>query len=86
MMVERDISSVLAADVGSTWTHVCLLDRVEGVYRLIARAEEPTRRAGGPQALHAVVAAVRRIERIAQRTLLDSLDEQIGRASCRVRV
>jgi hypothetical protein len=74
---ERDISSVLAADVGSTWTHVCLLDRVEGVYRLMARAEEPTRQGGGAQALRAVIAAVRRIERIAQRALLDSLDEPV---------
>ena len=73
----KSIASILAADIGSTWTHVCLLDRVEGVYRLIARAEEPTLHDGAPDALKAVIAAVRRIERIAQRTLLDSVNELI---------
>ncbi|MEN6478746.1 MAG: glutamate mutase L [Anaerolineales bacterium] len=72
------IESILAADIGSTWTHVCLIDRVEGTYRLIARAEEPSLRNGSLDVLAAVRGAVQRIERIAQRSLLDGVGELIS--------
>ncbi len=77
MAEQQKAISILAADVGSVWTHACLIDCVEGVYRLIARAEEPTWHNAAPDALAGVVNAVRRIERIAQRALLDGTSEPI---------
>ncbi len=50
-----EITSVLTADIGSAWTHVALLDQVEGVYRLIARGEAPPCVGQSPRPLAAVV-------------------------------
>ena len=65
--------AILAADVGSNRTHVCLIQRVEGIYRLVARAESPTT-AGEPEndITIGVCRAVQDVEAIVQRPLLDS--------------
>ncbi len=75
MTQPHEIESVLAADIGSTHTRACLIDRVEGTYRLVARAQHPTRDEAGIDARRAVVRAVRRLEQIAQRALLSGDDE-----------
>jgi len=64
--------AILAADVGSTRTHVCLIERVEGAYRLVARAESPTTW-GEPEndVTIGVCRAVQDVEAIVQRPLLD---------------
>jgi hypothetical protein len=66
-------SAILAADVGSTRTHVCLIERVEGVYRLVARAESPTTD-GEPEndVTIGVCRAIQDVEAVVQRPLLDS--------------
>ncbi|HHX45129.1 MAG TPA: hypothetical protein GX714_14255 [Chloroflexi bacterium] len=79
--------AILAADVGSTRTHVCLIQRVEGSHRLVARAESPTT-AGEPEndITIGVCRAIQEMEAIVQRPLLDSDGdvltpmEQSGRA------
>ncbi len=38
----REISSILATDCGSTTTKAILIEKVDGVYRLIVRGEAPT--------------------------------------------
>jgi len=38
----REINSILATDCGSTTTKAILIDKVDGVYRLIVRGEAPT--------------------------------------------
>lgn len=65
--------AILAADVGSTRTHVCLIQRVEGVYRLVARAESPTTD-GEPEndVTIGVCRAIQDVEALVQRPLLDS--------------
>ena len=72
------IESILAADIGSTLTHVCLIDLVEGTYRLVARAESPSTCAA-PESDIAIGLrrAIKRLEGIAQRTLLDDAEELI---------
>jgi len=42
MTDRQPVRSILAADIGTTVTHVGLIERVEGVYRLVASAERPT--------------------------------------------
>ncbi|MEA3407783.1 MAG: glutamate mutase L [Chloroflexota bacterium] len=71
-MSEKKIASIVAADVGSILTHVCLIDRVEGIYRLVARAEVPTS-LGCPEddVTVGLRRAVERLEQIAQRRFLD---------------
>jgi hypothetical protein len=65
--------AILAADVGSTRTHVCLIERVEGIYRLVARAESPTTD-GEPEndITIGVCRAIQDVEAVVQRPLLDS--------------
>lgn len=65
-------SAILAADVGSTRTHVCLVQRVEGVYRLVARAESPTT-AGEPEndVTIGICRAIQDVEAVVQHPLLD---------------
>jgi uncharacterized protein (TIGR01319 family) len=38
----REINSILATDCGSTTTKAILIDKVDGVYRLVVRGEAPT--------------------------------------------
>lgn len=65
------IGSIIAADIGSTLTHVCLIERVEGVYRLVAHAEVPSTlgRAENDVTI-GLRRGIQRLERIAQRTFL----------------
>ena len=66
------IESILAADVGSTFTKAVLIDTVEGEYRIIAGAEFPTTlEPPWSDVSLAVQQCFARIEQIAQRTLLD---------------
>ncbi len=72
------IESFLAADIGSTVTHACLIDRVDGVYRLIARAEAPTTLTPPEEDLTlGLRRAIARVAAIAQRPLLDEVGEII---------
>lgn len=69
--------SILAADIGSTLTHVCLIERVENIFRLVALAESPsTVRTPERDLSLAVRRAVKRIEYVIQRPLL-SQDEEL---------
>jgi len=70
-MVDRStVDSFLAADIGTTLTHVCLVDRVENRYRLIASAEAPTVYQGSEIDLCAgLLQAIAKLENIAQRQL-----------------
>jgi len=72
------IESILIADIGSTVCHVCLIDQVEGVYRFIAHAETPsTVGTGQDDVMIGVRHAIRQVERISQRRLLDEANELI---------
>ena len=75
---QRTIESILAADIGSTLTHVCLIDLVDGVYRFVAHSETTTT-IGQPEddVVIGLRRAIRHIERITQRHLLDELEEII---------
>jgi len=72
------MESIIAVDVGSTFTHACLLDRVEGVYRLVASVEVPTTLGGPHDDLSiGVQQALAEMEQIVQRRLLDDAQEVI---------
>ena len=70
--------SILAVDIGSALTHVCLIDCVEGSYRLVAHAESATT-VSAPESdvTIGLTRALRRIEYTAQRQLLDNDGELI---------
>ncbi|TMC59934.1 MAG: hypothetical protein E6J26_02690 [Chloroflexi bacterium] len=71
-MTSQIVESILAADVGSTFTKAVLIDVVEGEYRIIAGAEFPTTlEPPWSDVSLAVQQCFARIEQIAQRTLLD---------------
>lgn len=65
--------SYIGVDIGSTMTHAVLVDRVEGVFRMVAVAESPTT-VQEPEAdiTLGLRRAVRRLQDVAQRPLLDS--------------
>lgn len=69
---EDKFRSVLLADIGSTSTHVCLIDLVEGRYRFVAHAEYPTLLGQvGRDLTDGVLRSVEQIEQVAQRDLTD---------------
>lgn len=70
-MSEKKSASIIVADIGSILTHICLIDRVEGVYRLVAQAEVPTT-LGHPEndVTVGLCRAVGRLEQVAQRRFL----------------
>jgi hypothetical protein len=71
MSDQRPIQSILAVDVGSTLTHACLIDIVEGTFRLLARAECPsTVLAPEDDVMLGVTRALQQLEQVAQRPLL----------------
>ncbi|MCD6519518.1 MAG: glutamate mutase L [Anaerolineae bacterium] len=75
----KPIESALVADIGSTLTHVCLIDQVEGIYRLIACASAPTTAYGAEGDITiGLRRAIEKIERIAQRPLLNREGEPIS--------
>jgi hypothetical protein len=79
MSDEKVIESILAADIGSTVTHVALIDQVEGSYRLVAHAEAPTALSEPDgDVTTGLRRAMRRLEGIAQRRLLDEGDELVS--------
>ena len=41
MASPQEVGSILAADVGTVTTRAILLERVDGVYRFVARGEAP---------------------------------------------
>lgn len=70
---EYQIESILAADIGSCWTRVTLLDRIEGRYRFITRSELPTSNEPPTANVSAAVKfALRQIEASTGRVLLDA--------------
>ncbi len=64
--------SILAADIGSVWTRVLLVERVEGRHRFVTQAEAPTSgrppHGGWGEGLRA---AIRHLEARTERPLLD---------------
>ncbi len=78
MSDQKAIQSVLAVDVGSTLTHVCLLDVVDGVHRFVARAEYPsTVHEPENDLMIGVVRAIQQLEQIAQRPMLQRLEQPV---------
>ncbi|MBA3530554.1 MAG: glutamate mutase L [Ardenticatenales bacterium] len=70
--LQRVTDSLLAADVGSMWTRVLLIDRVEGEYRFIARGDVPTTlEPPYSDIAEGVRAAIREIEANTGRQLLE---------------
>ena len=78
MSERKPLESMIAADIGSTLTHVCLIDTVEGTYRLVAQAESPST-IGAPEndLIIGLRRCIRRLEQIAQRPFLDKEGEII---------
>lgn len=78
MSEERPIESTIAADIGSTLTHVCLIDIVEGAYRFVAHAESPsTLSAAENDVTIGLRRAIQHLEQLTQRPLLDQDGELI---------
>lgn len=72
------IESILAADIGSTLTHACLVDKVDGRYRLVAQAESPTTPDTSQGGLvGGLRRAIQRIEYTIQRRLLDEAGDPL---------
>jgi len=78
MSDKRPIESIIAADIGSTVTHVSLIDIVEGPYRFVAHAEYPTT-LGMPDndVTVGLRRAIKRLEEITQRRFLDGTEDII---------
>ena len=72
------VESLIAADLGSTLTHVCLIELVDGTYRLAATAESPaTLYEPESDVTIGFYRALRRLEQIVRRPLLNQSDELI---------
>ncbi len=70
--------SILAADIGTVWTHAALIERVAGVYRLAARVDAPSQADERVVDLQASLGgALERLQRIVRRPLLDAEDAPI---------
>lgn len=68
----RELGSILATDCGSTTTKAILIDKVDGVYRLIVRGEAPTTVEKPFEDVTAGARnAIREIEELTGRKLLD---------------
>lgn len=75
---KRSLQTIIAADIGSTLTHVSLLELVEGTYRFVAHAETPSTIVEPDMDLMiGLVRAIQRLEFITQRTFLDEAGELI---------
>jgi len=78
MNEQRVANSIITADIGSTFTHASLLERVNGLYRLVASAEAPsTLNDAESDVTIGLRRALRRIEAIVQRPILGGDDEVI---------
>ncbi|MHB1317873.1 MAG: glutamate mutase L [Anaerolineae bacterium] len=69
--------TILAADIGTVWTHLALIEYVAGVYRLAARVETPTQVDLHIDLRTSLVQALRRMQDIVHRPLLDADDAPI---------
>lgn len=79
MANQMRMARILAADIGSAATHVCLLDNIEGRYRLVAKGDALTTASNVDQGVMAgLIQAMRQIERVVQYPLLDTRDELIS--------
>jgi uncharacterized protein (TIGR01319 family) len=68
----QDIQSILATDCGSTTTKAILIEKRDGVYRLIVRGEAPTTvEAPFEDVTRGVLNAVKEVEELAGRRILD---------------
>jgi len=78
MSDQNHIESIIAADIGIAFTHVCLFDTVEGVSRFVARAQVHTT-LGEPEndLIVGLRRAIQRLEYIVQRSFLDEGKEII---------
>jgi len=75
---DRPIESIIAADLGSTLIHVCLIDVVEGTYRFVAHAEAPSTLSEAENDVTiGLRRAIQRLEQVALRQLLDQDGELI---------
>jgi len=66
-----EVRSVLAVDCGSVFTRAILVDKVEGVYRLVACGEALTQAASADDVVSGVRRAIVRVTEITGRTLLN---------------
>lgn len=72
LSLQRVLDSILAADIGSIWTHVILIDRVNGEYRFVASGDAPTTiEAPHGDLMVGLRAAIREVEHSTGRHLLD---------------
>lgn len=72
-ILKSEITSILATDCGSTTTKAILIEKKEGEYRLIVRGEAPTTvEAPVEDVTHGVLNAVREVEELAGRPLLEN--------------
>ncbi|NLT74012.1 MAG: hypothetical protein GXX94_07425 [Chloroflexi bacterium] len=62
--------TILLADIGTTWTHVGLVERVAGAFRLAARVDSATQSADRVDLASSLTAALERMQEIARRPLL----------------
>lgn len=72
MSVPITLHAFLVADVGSTMTHVWLVDAVDGETRLIGHAEAPSSVPATGDATAAIIEATQRIEEQTGRRLIDN--------------
>ncbi|MHB0858506.1 MAG: glutamate mutase L [Anaerolineae bacterium] len=75
MSDEKPVGSVVAADIGSAMTHACLLESVEGTYRLVASAESAS--TAGTDVALGLRRSLRQLESAAGRPLLDQQEDLI---------
>jgi len=69
---KKEIRSILATDCGSTTTKAILIEKREGVYRLITRGEAPTTvEAPFEDVTRGVLNSVKEVEELRERQLLD---------------
>jgi len=74
-----DAESILAVDIGTDWTHIVLIDRVEGEYRYVASTAAPsTWEQPVSDVTSGVRYATRDIEAITGRTLVDDREGLIS--------
>ncbi|MEA3500037.1 MAG: glutamate mutase L [Candidatus Marinimicrobia bacterium] len=71
-MIKKEIQSILATDCGSTTTKAILIEKKEGVYRLVTRGEAPTTvEAPFEDVTRGVLNSVKEVEELRERQLLD---------------
>ncbi|MGI6368424.1 MAG: glutamate mutase L [Anaerolineae bacterium] len=69
-MVQPETQSILLADIGHSRTHLGLVERVEGVYRLAARTETPSVGDPLPDLAASLKAGLEQLQSLAGRPLL----------------